>query len=221
LASRGFAAASLTYRFWPDWPYPAAVEDVREALRWLCLHVEEYGFDPSRIGAVGGSAGAHLASHLALSKPVTVGGPDSAMGPVGLSCVVDCYGPVDFPGMMSSASAPIIRGFMAKPFEQAEEQYREASPFNLVSVTPPPFLIVHGTADTGVTQGQVPVDQSVRFAERLRNAGGAVDLLLLDGAPHGFLGNSESEHTRRAWAAAVPFFSKHLRPPEVPTRPAR
>ena len=70
---------------------------------------------------------------------------------------------------------------------------------------------MHGTADVGVVHGQVPVDQSERFAERLREAGGRVVLLLLEGAPHGFTGNPASEHTIRMWEAAVPFFDEHLR----------
>ena len=211
LARRGFAAASLTYRFWPDWLYPAAVDDVQRAVRWLRRHAREYGVDPKRFGAIGGSAGGHLSSYLALAETRANDEPELAGYSSKVSCVVDCYGPVDLPSMMASASAPIILGFMAKPLEEAEEQYREASPFHLVSRNPPPFLIVHGTADIGVVQGQVPVDQSVRFAERLRQAGGQVTLLLLEGAPHGFSGNPASEHTIRMWAAAVPFFEEHLR----------
>lgn len=213
LTGLDLAAASITYRFWPQWRCPAAIEDVHRAVRWLRKNAVHYGLDAEHVGAIGGSAGAHLASCLPLMPPPP--DPDLPLDLAGVpsrvSCVVDCYGPVDFVAMMTSASAPIIEGFMGASLSpETEAAYRAASPFYFVKPTPPPFLIAHGTEDVGILKGQVPLTISERFAEKLRAAGGEVTLLPLEGAEHGFSGQPDSPHTQAMWAAAVPFFRKHL-----------
>src|SRR5829696_3888930 len=65
LAERGFVAFSINYRLAPAHPYPAAVEDVEASVAWVRKHAKEYGVDPERIGALGGSAGGHLTGLLA------------------------------------------------------------------------------------------------------------------------------------------------------------
>ena len=60
LARRGYAAASVTYRFAPAARAPAQMDDVQRAVRWLRKNAQEYGVDPERVGAIGGSAGGHL-----------------------------------------------------------------------------------------------------------------------------------------------------------------
>ena len=78
LTEMGFAAASVTYRFWPEWCWPAQLDDVQRAIRWLRRNATEYGIDPGRIGALGGSAGAHLASHLGLMETCDDSDPELA-----------------------------------------------------------------------------------------------------------------------------------------------
>jgi len=212
LVSNGFAAASVTYRFWPQWLCPAAIDDAKRAVRWLRASAARFGLDPARFGAIGGSAGGHLASHLGLTNGGEESAPELAAYPSRVQCVVDCYGPVDLVYMMRSASAPIVEGFMGVPLTPATEPaYRQASPFFLIRPGPPPFLILHGTRDDGTQPGDVPVEISVAFHEKLREVGGDSTLLLLEGAPHGFCGDPASEHTQRMWAAALTFFGRHLR----------
>jgi acetyl esterase/lipase len=211
LAGHGFAAASITYRFWPQWLCPAAMDDAQRAVRWLRRHAAQYRLDPARVGAIGGSAGAHLAAYLGLTETRDNTDPELAAYPSRVQCVVDCYGPVDFVAMMNSASAPIVEGFIGKPLTPATEaEYRQASPFHLVPRDLPPFLIVHGALDTGESMGDVPIGVSAAFHEKLRQAGGDSAFIRLETAPHGFSGDPESEHTQRMWAAAVPFLEKHL-----------
>ena len=211
LANRGFAVASITYRFWPQWPCPAAIDDAHRAVRWLRTNAGRYHLDPARYGAIGGSAGGHLAAHLGLVETRDNSDPELAVCSSRVQCVVDCYGPVDFVAMMSSASAPIVEGFMGKPLTPATEaEYRQASPFYLIPNDPPPFLIAHGTLDDGTGCGDVPIGISVAFHEKLMEAGGYSTVLRLENAPHGFSVDPESEHTKRLWAAAVPFFERHL-----------
>lgn len=60
LARRGFAVVNFSYRLAPKHKFPAALEDADAAFRWVAAHAEEYGLDPSRVFAVGDSAGAHI-----------------------------------------------------------------------------------------------------------------------------------------------------------------
>ena len=114
-------------------------------MRWLRKNAAQYGLDPERFGAIGGSASGHLASYMALAD--TRDNSDAALAVYSsrVRCVVDCYGPVDLVGMMQSASAPIVQAFIGKPLEGNEEDYRKASPVSYVKKNPPPFLIVYGT----------------------------------------------------------------------------
>lgn len=211
LAARGIAAASIHYRFWPQWPCPAAMDDAQRAVRWLRKNAATYGLDASRVGAIGGSAGAHLATYLALAPLRDDSDPELAGFSSHVGCVVDCYGPVDFMAMMSTASAPIVEGFMGAPLTpETEPAYRAASPMFFVRPVPPPFLIVHGTADVGTQMGQVPLTISERFCEALRRAGGGATLVPLEGGPHGFSGNPESPYAQAMWEVALPFLERHL-----------
>jgi len=211
LVSRGFAAASITYRFWPQWLCPAAMDDAQRAVRWLRRNAGQYHLDPKRFGAIGGSAGGHLAAYLGLTETRDNSDPELAAYSSRVQCVVDCYGPVDLVQIMSSESAHIVEGFIGKPLSPGTEaEYRQASPSYLIPADPPPFLIVHGALDDGTKSGDVPIDISAEFHEKLKQAGGDSTFIKIEGAPHGFTGSPESEYTQRMWEAAVPFFERRL-----------
>ena len=98
LAGRGYVAVTVSYRLAPKYPFPAAVHDVKAAVRWLRANAKKYNIDPNRIGATGGSAGGHLALYLGVTGDVAAiegdggnAGPSSAV-----QCVVNVYGPSDF-----------------------------------------------------------------------------------------------------------------------------
>ena len=61
LAARGYVVASVSYRFAPQWPFPAARDDVRDAITFLKAHASEYGLDPRRLALLGRSAGGQIA----------------------------------------------------------------------------------------------------------------------------------------------------------------
>ena len=60
LAARGYVAITVTYRLAPKYVFPAQIDDVKAAVRWLRANAERLKVDPNRIGAVGDSAGGHL-----------------------------------------------------------------------------------------------------------------------------------------------------------------
>src|SRR5436190_23369146 len=71
LAEQGYDRATVTYRLAPKHQFPAAVEDVKAAVRWLRANAEKYSIDPERIGVVGDSAGGHLAQFLGVTGGVS------------------------------------------------------------------------------------------------------------------------------------------------------
>src|SRR6266446_170195 len=98
LAQHGFVAATVTYRLAPKYQFPAAVYDVKAAVRWLRANAAKYQIDPARIGATGGSAGGHLAQFLGVTAGIQEfegdeGNPEQSSS---VTCVVNFYGPSDF-----------------------------------------------------------------------------------------------------------------------------
>jgi acetyl esterase/lipase len=216
LVEKGFAAVSITYRFAPEWHSPTQMEDVQRAVRWLRKNAKQYNLDAERFGAIGGSAGGHLASYLALVDTRDNSDPELAGYSSKVQCAVDCYGPVDLAAMMRSASAPIVQGFVGKPLEGNEEDYRQASPVSYVNKTPPPFLIMHGTQDLGTSRGQVPIEQSIEFYEKLKQAGGDATLIKVEGAGHGFPTGGQSLYGQQTLPPVIDFFTKHLMSKDAP-----
>jgi acetyl esterase/lipase len=216
LAQKGFVAVSITYRFAPAWHSPTQMDDVERAVRWLRKNAKQYELDPQRFGAIGGSAGGHLASYLALTDTRDNGDPDLAGFSSKVQCAVDCYGPVDLVGMMNSASAPLVQSFLGKPLAGNEEDYRKASPITYVSKNPPPFLIMHGTNDLGTARGQVPIEQSMAFAEKLKAAGGDATLIKVEGAGHGFPTGGQTQYGQQTLPPVIEFFTKHLMGEDAP-----
>lgn len=203
--SSGFAMASIDYRLAPEHPHPAQVLDLRQAIRWLRRNAVEFALDGDSIGLWGSSAGSHIAAFTALSAqtprlPSEDVHPDFDHLPTQVRCVVDGYGPANI--------AELLRGFPTTPaehraatpeedllgglpstaadYEGLRESAREASPALLTIIDPPPFFILHGTADTAV-----PADQSRELHERLSAAGGESLLYLIEGFGHGFFNPGE------------------------------
>ena len=98
LAGRGYVAATANYRLSPRNQFPAAVQDVKAAVRFLRANAAKYNIEPSHIGALGGSAGGHLVLMLGLTAGVEEfegSGPNRDQSSA-VQCVVDEYGPTDF-----------------------------------------------------------------------------------------------------------------------------
>jgi acetyl esterase/lipase len=172
IVAAGFAVASIDYRLNAEAPFPAQVDDVREALAWVHKSGEEYGFDGSRVFLWGESAGATLISLVGL---------EPASGVLG---VVDWYGPVNLVALaagLSSEEAAATRetGWLGASAIDDPERARAASPFFAVSAGAPPFHIEHGTEDSAV-----PIEQSQEFAGALAAAGATVELVTVPGANH-------------------------------------
>lgn len=152
-AQRGYVCAAVTYRLVPLGSYPAAIEDVREALRWIQTRAGDWNADAARMALIGQSAGAHLALMTAYQ----------ASDAPRIRAVVDFYGPVDLTERPLRTSQAVRKFLSGRRFRQFPDLYREASPLSHVSGQCPPTLIFHGTVDN-----RVSVKQSDALAEALR-----------------------------------------------------
>ena len=202
LAARGYVVAAVSYRLSGEAKVPGAIQDVKAAVRWLRANAAVYGIDPSRFVAWGGSAGGQLAALLGTSCNV----PDLEGIPVRgaetSSCVqgvVDFYGPTDLrqmdaqlpPGSKPMHDTPTSAEshYMGCTLPECPpERLRLANPIAFVDRTDPPFLIMHGDADTAV-----PPKQSQILYDALEAAGVKAELIYVPGANHIFVGATDAQ----------------------------
>lgn len=156
-AQRGYVTATVSYRLLGDAPYPACIEDINDAVRWLCANGENYGYDPERIALIGGSAGGHLAMLSAYGwgdQSDGEGNEFTGNNKCPVRAVVNIYGPSDLTTEYAR-SHRLVTDLVAYSFEEAPHLYSEASPVYYLDRNDPPTLIFHGTSDR-----LVPVSQS-------------------------------------------------------------
>ncbi len=206
-AERGFAMVSIDYRLSDEAVFPAAVEDVKTAIRWIRSVAGQYGFDPNRIGIWGASAGGHLAALAALSAPGRFEGPDSEHAGFSsqVQAVAAAYPVVDFlqldanrNAVASDASshhampAPASDSdsfesrFLGAPLLSVPHLAAQANPVEYVKPGAPPFLLLHGTSDRAV-----PPMQSALLFDALAAAGNNATMLLIEGLGHSFLNSND------------------------------
>ncbi len=211
LAARGFVAATISYRFCPQFTFPAQVEDAKCAVRFLRAHAEKFGIDSDHIGAIGFSAGAHLAMMLGTLDPGDgmEGDGGWADQPSKVQAVVSFFGPTDFGLEYPPESVRLVNDFIGGTIEKKRAQYQLASPAAHVDRGDAPMLLFQGTMDP-----LVPWEQATHMADVLTRAGvtGRVELLL--GKGHGWMG-PELVHDLEAGAA---FFDEKLKvaPKRIP-----
>ena len=197
LSSEGFVVASVEYRLSGEAQFPAALQDVRAALRFLKSNAAKYRIDPAKVAVWGGSAGGHLAALAALSCGDQ--SLDPAPSPAGTECVqgaVIWYGVFDFAPVVARNEAAGVRFLGCRgPCEAAAVQ--RASPVSYITSGDPPFLLIHGEADR-----TVDVSQSRDAEIVLRKAGIGVSSIYIPYVDHSFVGRSPAE-TRRATLAAT------------------
>ena len=180
-AVKGYMTATVSYRLKRDSIYPAAVEDVRDAVQWLFANGENFGYDPSRIALIGGSAG----GHLALLAGYGWGKEKAVKNSSGVTenrrrikAVVDIYGPVDLTSGYAQTQS-LVTGFIGHSFEERPDLYKEASPINYLKSGLPPTLILHGTSDR-----LVPVSESDLLQQKLDALGVPCEYYRLPLWPH-------------------------------------
>jgi acetyl esterase/lipase len=179
LSSRGYVCACIEYRLSGEARFPAQIEDVKCAIRWMRSEgSKHFGADPGRIAVSGGSAGGHLALLAGTS-----GGAAELEGAGGwqdqssaVQCVVAFNPAVAFPdGMASDAVSAFLGGTRA----EVPEQYRLATPATWLDEHDPPMLLLHGNADK-----TVPYSLSAEFVAKLKALGIQSELYTAEGKGH-------------------------------------
>jgi acetyl esterase/lipase len=182
LAERGVAAACIEYRTADQAAFPAAIQDVKAAVRWMRANAAQYGIDPAVVGTIGGSSGAHMALLVGLTQGIAEfeGSGGNANTSSAVQGVVAMAVPADLLSLTDTNKLTVGRFLHATP-EQDNEKWRWASPVNHIRRDGPPVLLLHGADDDSV-----PPSQSIDFAQRYRRAGASAEVYILDGAPHAF-----------------------------------
>jgi acetyl esterase/lipase len=176
LDESGLAWFSIDYRLAPKHPYPAAVRDVEESIRYIKAHAKEFRVDPKRLALMGESAGGHLVALVATR----------ATSETRVAAVVPFYGAFDLEALLSEKKE-VSKGWtgffgITDLSEKSRAVLREASAATYVKKGLPPFLLIHGTKDEAV-----PYDQSVKFNAQLKAAGVKTEFYTVENGIHGVI----------------------------------
>src|ERR1700685_780797 len=203
LARSGFVGFAVDYRLFEgnENRWPAQLDDVQRAVRWVRANAAKYGVNPGRIGAFGHSAGAQLAALLGMEETRDNSDPALANFSSKVQAVVDVSGPTDFTTDHDSDGDAFLAHFLGAAYSKHPEIWREASPAFHVSKTDAPFLIVHGAQDQ-----DVPISQAQELFQKLQSAGVPVSLIKVNDG-HTF----ETPEARRQLAIeTLAFFTRYL-----------
>ena len=215
LVAAGYTVFAVNHRAAPRFHYPAAVEDVQRAVRFIRHHAKVYGIDPARLGGLGGSSGGHLVGLVStLAAPGIAGDPDPVnREPATLQTVVLRAPLVDLPKMVEiPAGVALVVSFLEMPLGDnvptSKALWAQASPQTHVSANTPPTLLMHGDADE-----LVPFSQSTGYEAALRAAGVPTRLLTVPGGKHG--ADFGYPQSRPGWlnypSEAAAWFDQHLK----------
>ncbi len=188
-AREGYVVATLTHRnSLEGHPFPAFLEDVKAGIRYLRKHASKYLIDPERVGIWGTSSGGNTALLVGLTgdEPCYKTKEYEEFSD-SVKLVVDCFGPADLTFALDNL--PNLEENMKKIFEGLRGEDTPENHKKLMEINPvnhmkegqsyPPFLILHGNADT-----LVDYSQSELMYHRLSDAGAEVSLVCVEGAPH-------------------------------------
>jgi len=169
LAANGIVGFNINYRLSPYATWPDQAVDVKRAIVWVRQHAEEYGVDPDFIAITGGSAGGHITAFVALTSDDRSLQPGFEDADASVAAAIPCYGVYDMlddDSIQLPITQWVLERHVFKAFRDDEpEAFRAASPIHRVHAGAPPFLVVHGNADS-----LTPVEDARRFVERLREA---------------------------------------------------
>jgi acetyl esterase/lipase len=215
VCEHGYVVAIVQYRSSDTAPFPAQIEDVKTAVRFLRKNYREYGIDPERAAIWGDSSGGHTAVMAGITKDGELDGDPGSRQygefSAGIKCIVDWYGPTDisrmgdFPSMMDHYSPDSPEGMLigGKDVLENPELAAPTVPMRYLSAEKPipPILIMHGTRDQ-----LVAFNQSCILYNELKDLKKDVEMYALKGAYHGFGGFNCNE----ALDIVLKFFGRHV-----------
>jgi acetyl esterase len=190
LASASFVTFSVGYALAPQHPYPAAIDDVSAAVRYMRSSAVDtkYNIDPKRIGAFGGSAGGNLAALLGVEG---TGGLTSGTR---VAAVAELSGPTNLTGdgIELADFRPVELSYLGCASFEACPQAVRASPLFQVDDSDPPFFIGHSLNE------RIPLSQSTEFVRALREHGIDTTFVTVRGHLHSIAMLSDDMRSRIA-----------------------
>lgn len=217
LAEEGYVVASMFYRGSEEAVFPAQIEDVKTAVRFLRAHAKLYGINPDQIAVMGRSAGGHLAALAGMNTDDFITEEWKGYSS-DVQAVCDWFGPVDVPYCLKKEERAIRENpayrwkrleethpgkLMGGDVKTMTERAKKASPPYMISDRVCPILIIHGEADR-----HVPASISEDFYQRLTAAGYEyqTDYYLVKNADHG----SDEFFQEETKKIVLNFLRKHL-----------
>lgn len=179
----GYTLFSVNHRALPRFSYPAAVEDVQRAVRFIRYHAEKYKINPDKIGAVGGSSGGHLVSMLGVLDGNEVLADETPINKMSakVQCVIARAAPTSFvSGLIPQLFLGIREKESKNPLSAEYKIAYEASPIFHLTADDPPFLLVHGDKDESV-----PFVLSENMYKKLQELNVPAKLITVEGGGHG------------------------------------
>lgn len=194
---RGYAVVSVNYRLSSEATFPAQINDVKAAIRFIKAHADEYDLDPNRIAVWGASAGGTLSALVGATADVkdlsdpSLGNPDQSER---VQVVIDWCGPINLLNMDDQYKQSGVKGFptniptsygskyFGRVVAEVPDLARKANPESYITPDDPPVFIQHGTVDNWV-----PVQQSIEYAAKLKPVLGEdkVFIEIMPGVAHG------------------------------------
>jgi acetyl esterase/lipase len=200
LAEAGYVVAAVEYRVAPSVRFPAPLEDVKAAVRYLKAHADTYSIDANRVGVIGGSAGGYLTALMATTSGTkTFDKGENLDQNSNITCAVDLYGISDLTKIGADYSDSVqalhkssgatealwvngsgVFGGKDGGINADQEAAEKANPIHYISKSSAPMLLMHGTADTVVSPSQTDL-----LFQALQQKGIASERYEVPGAPHG------------------------------------
>ena len=215
----GYAVVSVNYRLSGEAVFPAGLQDIKAAIRWVRANSVHYRLNGDRVAAWGSSSGGNYAAMICLTANVKefddlgLGNPEY---PCNVQAAVDWFGPTDFlkmdeqlnengfgPSDHSEANSPESR-YLGARITDVPIKVEIANPMTYIHKNMPPLLIQHGRLDT-----VVPVQQSMIFAEKMEEfvSPDRFEFDILEGAGHSDPLFITEENLERVFS----FLDRHLK----------
>jgi len=217
-AAQGYVAISINYRLTNvlteagavKYPFPAQIEDVKCAIRWMRAHAEQYHLDPEHIGIVGASAGGQLAllTGFTPDMPEFEGSGGYKKYSSSIQAVVNCWGPADLViNHKKGDTHEQLQALLGGTPDEAAERYRQASPTTYVTKDAPPVLTFHGEEDE-----LVPIEGSRVLDTMMKEIGADHTLVIFPGQNHGLRAKKNRNKDKQQVSRQMfTFLDKHLK----------
>jgi len=225
VVQRNYAMACISYRFSNEALFPAQIQDVKAAVRWLRKNADKYDLDPNNFGAWGPSSGGHLTALLGTSAGVKElsGTTKNEAFSSAVQAVCAWYPLTDFTKVPPAFEEPITNAtedkykdkewyiytvvthkFLGGPVSEKLELSNLANPITHIDSQDPPFLIMHGEKDK-----VIPISQSVLLADALAEKG--IEVELVKKPDWGHYHGRGVDFDPGLIDGAINFFDKHLK----------